>query len=184
LEQDTIAWQKSRLVNFFVFIMPVPWFSAEVMWCCLYCLLGSFDRYGSATMLSWLAMVPFNQCQAPLFTFAAYLGTVIMGGFHAWIGGVWCPLALFCPSWLLVAGTLPYWDKSRAKSSAKASMLGINAAVVGILLAALYDRLWKESISSFLDILLALGAFAMLSPLKVPAWIAVPLAAVTGHLLL
>jgi len=120
----------------------------------------------------------------PLFTFAAYLGTAITGGSHAWIGGVWCLLALFLPSWLLVAGTLPYWDQLRDKRWARASMFGINAVVVGILLAALYNPLWKESISSLLDILIAIGIFALLSPMKVPPWIVVLLAAAIGQLLL
>ena len=120
----------------------------------------------------------------PLFTFAAYLGTVITGGSHAWVGGVWCLLALFLPSWLLVAGTLPYWDQLRGERWARASMFGINAAVVGILLAALYNPLWKESISSLRDVLLALGIFGLLSPLKVPPWIVVILAAVIGQLFL
>jgi len=120
----------------------------------------------------------------PLFTFAAYLGTVITGGSHAWVGGVWCLLALFLPSWLLVAGTLPYWDQLRTKRWARASIFGINAAVVGILLAALYNPLWKESVSSLPDVLIALGIFALLSPLKVPPWIVVLLAAALGQLLL
>ena len=120
----------------------------------------------------------------PLFTFAAYLGTVITGGSWAWVGGVWCLLALFLPSWLLVAGTLPYWDQLRSKRWSKASMFGINAAVVGILLAALYNPLWKESISSLLDVFVAIGVFALLSPLRVPPWIVVILAAVIGQLLL
>ncbi len=120
----------------------------------------------------------------PLFTFAAYLGTVITGGSHAWVGGVWCLLALFLPSWLLVAGTLSYWDQLRTKRWARASMFGINAAVVGILLAALYNPLWKESISSLWDVLLAIGIFGLLSPLRVPPWIVVILAAVIGQLFL
>ena len=120
----------------------------------------------------------------PLFTFAAYLGTVITGGSWAWVGGVWCLLALFLPSWLLVAGTLPYWDQLRSKRWSKASMFGINAAVVGILLAALYNPLWKESISSLLDVFVAIGVFVLLSPLRVPSWIVVILAAVIGQLLL
>lgn len=120
----------------------------------------------------------------PLFTFAAYLGTVITGGSHAWVGGVWCLLALFLPSWLLVAGTLPYWDQLRTKRWARASIFGINAVVVGILLAALYNPLCKESISSIGDVLLSIGIFAMVSPMKVPPWIVVPLAAAIGQLLL
>lgn len=120
----------------------------------------------------------------PLFTFAAYLGAVITGGSWAWVGGVWCLLALFLPSWLLVAGTLPYWDQLRSKRWSKASMFGINAAVVGILLAAIYNPLWKESISSLVDVFVAIGVFVLLSPLRVPPWIVVILAAVIGQLLL
>jgi chromate transporter len=120
----------------------------------------------------------------PLFTFAAYLGTVIIGGSYAWIGGFWCLFALFLPSWLLVAGTLPYWDQLRTKSWVKGAMLGVNAAVVGILLAALYNPLWKESISTFLDFILAVTFYVLLSPLKSAQWIVVLLAAAIGQLFL
>jgi chromate transporter len=72
----------------------------------------------------------------------------------------------------------------RDKRWVRASMFGINAVVVGILLAALYNPLWKESISSLLDILIAIGIFALLSPMRVPPWIVVLLAVAIGQLLL
>lgn len=120
----------------------------------------------------------------PLFTFAAYLGTVITGGAHAWLGGVCCLFALLLPSWLLVAGTLPYWDHLRTRTWARASMQGINATVVGILLAALFNPLCKESVNSFLDLSLTLGIFVLLSPLKTPPWIVVLVAAGIGNFFL
>jgi chromate transporter len=76
----------------------------------------------------------------PLFTFAAYLGTMIRPGSKAWLEGVWCLLAIFLPAWLLIAGALPFWHQLRTKTWAQAGLRGANAAVVGVLLAALTIR--------------------------------------------
>jgi chromate transporter len=110
----------------------------------------------------------------PLFTFAAYLGALMpapLGG--AW-GGLLLLVAIFVPGFLLVAGALPFWAVLRRRPAAQRAMAGVNAAVVGVLAAALYDPVWTSAIHSRSDFALALAAFALLvlarwSPLPVVA---------------
>ncbi|HCV53031.1 MAG TPA: ChrA protein [Exiguobacterium sp.] len=104
----------------------------------------------------------------PLFTFATYLGTIVSGIF----GGILATLAIFFPGFLLVIGVLPYWDRIRKNQSVGRMLIGVNAAVVGILLAALYDPIFTSSIKSGLDFLMAFGLFCLLrfykqSPLRI-----------------
>src|SRR4030095_10896060 len=89
--------------------------------------------------------------RGPLFTFAAYLGTVIHAAPRAWLGGVICLFAIFLPGWLLIAGTLPFWDRLRRRAGLRAAIQGANASVVGVLLAALLDPVLKESIHGWPD---------------------------------
>ncbi|MDB6092730.1 MAG: chromate transporter, chromate ion transporter family [Verrucomicrobia bacterium] len=117
----------------------------------------------------------------PLFTFAAYLGTVICGGDHPWVGGVAAVLAIFLPAWLLIGGALPFWHSLRGKAWAQAGLRGANAAVVGVLLAALYHPLWQESVASGRDILAVVAALSLLQFRRVPPWLVVMLAAVAGQ---
>ncbi|MDO9073026.1 MAG: chromate efflux transporter [Rubrivivax sp.] len=113
----------------------------------------------------------------PLFTFAAYLGAVMrpevagLGGFG---GGLLCLLAIFLPAGLLVAGALPFWDTLRQRPGAQSALAGINAGVVGLLLAALIGPVWTSAITGPADVGLALLAFVLLvwarwSPLAVVA---------------
>ena len=118
----------------------------------------------------------------PLFTFAAYLGTVIHPGPSAWIEGIWCLFAIFLPAWLLIAGALPFWDQLRTKAWAQAALRGANAAVVGILLAALYRPVWIESVKGIADLIVVLIAFGLLQWRKAPPWLVVLLAAAAGQL--
>lgn len=116
----------------------------------------------------------------PLFTFAAYLGAA-MGPEPSGIPGAALALvAIFLPGLLLVAGVLPFWDALRTRPLAQAAMRGTNAAVVGILGAALYDPLWTSAILGPLDFALALIGFALLTVWKAPPWIVVVLLAVAG----
>jgi len=112
----------------------------------------------------------------PLFTFAAYLG-VAMGG---WAYGALALGAISLPSFLLVAGTLPVWERVRHRPGMRATLRGVNAAVVGILLAALYDPIWTEAIQGPVDFALALSAFAMLAFWRLPPWIVVAFSAAAG----
>ena len=106
----------------------------------------------------------------PLFTFAAYLGAVIHGGPHAWIGGLWALLAIFLPAWLLIGGALPFWNILRSRVWTQAALRGANAAVVGVLLAALYNPVWREGVRGAEDVALGLAAFAALEFWRAPAW--------------
>ena len=116
----------------------------------------------------------------PLFTFAAYLGTVMETPPAGWAGGLICLSAIFAPSFLLVVGTLPYWNALRRLEAARRAMLGVNAAVVGLLLAALYDPVWTSGVRSAGDFVLALAAFALLASWKLPPWLVVVLGALAG----
>src|SRR5690606_8086652 len=115
----------------------------------------------------------------PLFTFAGYLGTV-MGG---WSLGLLATVAIFLPSFLLIAGALPHWDRFRQHGSFQPALQGVNAAVVGLLLAAFYDPVWTKAIRSPLDFGLAAAAFSLLVHWKAPAWLVVMACALGGELL-
>ena len=115
----------------------------------------------------------------PLFTFASYLGTVTAG----WSGALVATAAMFLPSFLLVLGTLPFWNVLRRKPSVRAALMGVNAAVVGILLAALYDPVFTSAIKTTPDFALALVAFGLLMYWKVAPWIVVLATALGGYVL-
>jgi chromate transporter len=116
----------------------------------------------------------------PLFTFAAYLGTVMGPAPNGIAGAVICLVAIFLPAVLLVVGTLPFWDDFRTRAPAQSAMRGTNAAVVGILGAALYDPLWTSAILSPYDFALALAGFVLLTVWKTPPWAVVVLTALGG----
>jgi chromate transporter len=118
----------------------------------------------------------------PLFTFAAYLGTVIRPGANAWLEGLWCLLGIFLPAWLLIAGALPFWQQLRATIWAQASLRGANAAVVGVLLAALYNPVWTTGVKNASDVAIAVAAFALLQWWKISPWLVVFLSALAGFL--
>ncbi|MCH8541747.1 MAG: chromate efflux transporter [Opitutales bacterium] len=120
----------------------------------------------------------------PLFTLAAYLGTIIAPGGPAWLGGVVALVAILLPSMFLVIGTLPYWDRLRSLPGARAALIGANAAVVGILLAALYNPVFLSGVTSVPAMILALLAFGALQFWKLPAWALVGLCAAVGAVVL
>ena len=117
----------------------------------------------------------------PLFTFAAYLGTVMHIGPFAWVGGLWCLLAIYLPAGMLIGGALPFWHLFRAKTWAQAALRGANAAVVGVLLAALYNPVWTSSVTSARSAALAVAAFAALQVWTLPPWVVVIAAAGLGQ---
>ena len=119
----------------------------------------------------------------PLFTFSAYLGTVMRGSVGGWSGGLFTLLAIFLPSFLLVAGILPFWERLRTFRPLRAAIAGVGAAVVGLLLAALYDPVWVTAIRMPTDLALGLAAFAMLAWWRVPPWLVVVFGAAAGALL-
>jgi chromate transporter len=115
----------------------------------------------------------------PLSTFAAYLGAIIGG----WETAVICLVAIFLPSFLLVVGILPFWEGLRRGTMAQAVLRGVNAAVVGLLLAAFYSPVWTSGIFTRADFGLAAVAFLLLFLWRTPPWLVVVLCAAGGQLL-
>src|SRR5882724_7664582 len=111
-----------------------------------------------------------------LFTFAAYLGAMMTG----WVGAGLCLVAIFLPGLLLVVGVLPFWASLGRGALMRASLRGVNAAVVGVLLGALYDPVWTKGIGGPADFALALVAFALLVIWKAPPWLVVLVNAAGG----
>ncbi|MBK6471270.1 MAG: chromate efflux transporter [Betaproteobacteria bacterium] len=119
----------------------------------------------------------------PLFTFAAYLGAVMrpeVSGLGGWAGGLVCLVAIFLPAALLVVGALPFWDAWRQRSAVQSALAGVNAGVVGILLAALVHPVATSALLSLTDAALAAAAVLLLVGLRWPPLVVVALAALTG----
>ena len=119
----------------------------------------------------------------PLFTFAAYLGAVMGPEPNGWTGALLALVAIFLPSFLLITGALPFWDLLRSVPLFQSALKGINAAVVGLLLAALYRPVWTSAIYSPGDFGLGLFAFGLLMLWKLPPWLVVVLTAIGGEIL-
>jgi chromate transporter len=136
-------------------VVPLHWVSSSEF----------FAGYGAAQA------VP-----GPLFTFAAYLGTMTAGI----SGGIIAAIAIFLPSFLLVYGALPYWNSFRNNVKFSAALTGVNAAVVGLLLAAFYDPLWTSTIKAPLDFVLSAIAFTALVIWKLPPWVIVAASVIGG----
>ncbi|MCL4454194.1 MAG: chromate efflux transporter [Deinococcus sp.] len=118
----------------------------------------------------------------PLFTFAAYLGAVSTQAPSGWLGAGIALVAIFLPAFLLIAGILPFWEVLRRYEAMQRAMLGINAAVVGLLLSAFYNPVWTSAIRNTADFSLAAIAFLLLAFWKCPPWLVVILAAVVAGL--
>ncbi len=119
----------------------------------------------------------------PLFSFAAYLGTAMRPPPDGWVGGLICLVAIYLPSFLLLVGVLPFWDALRRKVAVQAALRGVNAAVVGILLAALYTPVWTSAILTRADFALGVAAFVLLALWQVPPWLVVVLGGIVAALL-
>ena len=116
----------------------------------------------------------------PLTTFAAFLGAVLSGPLSGWAGGMLLLVVIFLPSFLLVIGVLPFWEGIRHREGLRSALAGINAGVVGLLLAALYDPLWTGAILGRQDFALALAAFGLLVIARTPPLVVVVLGALGG----
>lgn len=116
----------------------------------------------------------------PLFTFAAYLGAVLGPEPNGVIGAAIALLALFLPGFLILIGVLPFWNRFRTMAAAQSAMQGANAAVVGILGAALYSPVFASAIGDMRDFALALACFVLLIAWKMPPWGVVIVAAAGG----
>lgn len=192
----------AALVLFFVALVGLPVlaaaFPSQTM-----ALVDSFFRSGSLVFGGGHVVLPLLQSEVvppgwvsndaflagygaaqavpgPLFTFAAFLGTVMTDEPNGVVGGLICLLAIFASSFLLVIGAMPFWDALRRIGAVRNALLGVNAAVVGLLLAALYDPVWTSAILSPADFGLALAAFTLLVFWKTPAWLVVILTALGG----
>ena len=118
----------------------------------------------------------------PLFTFAAYLGALMGPAPNGPAGATIALVAIFLPGILLVYGMLPFWDAMRTRPAAQAAMRGSNAAVVGILSAALYNPVWTSAVLTPRDFAIALTGFLLLTVWKLPSWVVVVLLASAGTL--
>ncbi|APT49732.1 ChrA protein [Bacillus safensis] len=115
----------------------------------------------------------------PLFTFAAYLGTVMYG----WVGGILATIFIFLPAFLLILGTLPFWNHLRRHPKVKGAMMGVNAAVVGMLISAFYQPIWTSAILKPIDFAFVSILFSMLAFWKLPPWFIVVVGTVGSSLL-
>lgn len=195
-------WAATALVGFGVLLVVLPAAATATGWKGLE-IFDGFYRAGSLVFggghvvlpllraevvpVGWVSddvfLAGYGAAQAvpgPLFTFAGYLGAAIDGGPRAWLGGAWALLAIFLPAWLLIGGALPFWNRLRGRAWAQAALRGANAAVVGVLLAALYDPVCREGIRGPLDVVAALVAFAALEFWRAPAWAVVAAMAAVG----
>jgi chromate transporter len=193
------------LALFFALLVGLPLIAAAVPSQAL-ALVDSFYRSGSLVFGGGHVVLPLLQAEVvppgwvtndaflagygaaqavpgPLFTFAAYLGAVMGPQPNGWLGAALCLVAVFLPSFLLVFGALPFWAALRGEPRAQAALRGINAAVVGLLLAALYRPVWTSAIMAPADFALAITAFLALAVWKLPPWLVVVLAAVAGGVL-
>ncbi|MBX3094900.1 MAG: chromate efflux transporter [Cryobacterium sp.] len=120
----------------------------------------------------------------PLFTFAAYLGAVSTGQPSGILGAALALVVIFVPSALLLLGVLPFWERVRHARAARSAVMGLNAGVVGLLAAALYDPVFTQGVTGALSLALATLAFVALATVRVPAWAVVIASALAGALLL
>jgi chromate transporter len=116
----------------------------------------------------------------PLFSFAAFLGAVETPGPNGWLGALVATVSIYASSFLLVGGLLPFWETLRHRPNVRAAMRGVNAAVVGVLLAALFTPIWTGTVHSTTDFGFALVAFLLLAIWQLPPWCVVAIAAAAG----
>ena len=116
----------------------------------------------------------------PLFTFAAYLGAVVTPSPHGLTGAMLGLIGIFLPGLLILMGTLPFWDTFRKRAGAQAVMCGVNAAVVGLLGAALYNPVWTSSVKTPGDFAIALVGFVLLTVWRAPPLVVVIVSALGG----
>lgn len=189
------------LALFFVLLFALPAFR-ELTGSYWIAVVDSFYRSGSLVFggghvvlplleqelvpMGWISaeefLAGYGATQAvpgPLFTFAAYLGTVMNG----WIGGLVATAAIFLPAFLLILGALPFWDMLRNNEKVKGAVMGVNAAVIGILISALYTPIWTSSILEPVHFALAAILFVMLVYFKLPPWVIVVTGAIGGMLI-
>jgi chromate transporter len=188
-------WSIGAIILFFALLVALPFAEASTG-NHLIALVDAFFRSGSlvfggghvvlpllqaATVRSgWVSndafLAGYGAAQAvpgPLFSFSAYLGTVMGPRPNGWLGGLICLGAIFLPSFLLAPGPLHFWNWIRQHPVMRAVLKGVNAAVVGLLLAALYNPVWISAIHAPADFAIAVVALLLLASWKVPPWLVV-----------
>jgi chromate transporter len=194
------SWSVIAAVAFFALLVGLPLLAAAVPAQPIR-LFDSFYRSGALVFGGGHVVLPLLQAEVvppgwvsndsflagygaaqavpgPLFTFSAYLGTVAGPAPNGWLGGLICLVAIFLPSFLLLVGALPFWDELRRRPAVQSALRGVNAAVVGLLLAALYRPVWTSAIFSAADFAIGIVAFLLLTLWAVPPWLVVILGAV------
>ncbi len=194
------------LLVFFIVLTLLPWLSSYLANYPLQ-LFNAFYQAGSLVFGGGHVVLPLLQAKVvptgwvdnsiflagygaaqalpgPLFSFAAFLGAVSTNTPNGWVGALVALIAIFLPSFLLIIGALPLWDNLRQHPSMQRAILGINAAVVGLLFTAFYQPVWTSAIFSLNDYLLAMTAFLLLQFWRVQAWIVVLFCAVVAELVL
>jgi chromate transporter len=189
------AWSIAAMILFFGLLIGLPLIAAAVPAQPLK-LFDSFYRSGALVFGGGHVVLPLLQAEVvppgwvgndtflagygaaqavpgPLFTFSAYLGTVMGPSPNGWVGGLLCLGAIFLPSFLLLIGALPFWDSLRRRPAVQSALRGVNAAVVGLLLAALYRPVWTSAIFGPADFALGIVAFLLLALWAVPPWLVV-----------
>jgi len=196
------AWSVMALISFFALLVGLPLLIAAVPSHTI-ALVDSFYRSGALVFGGGHVVLPLLQASVvppgwvtndaflagyggaqavpgPLFTFAAYLGTVMGPPPNGWLGGLICLVAIFLPSFLLLIGALPFWDTLRRRTGVRSALRGVNAAVVGLLLAALYKPVWTSAIFGPADFAIGILAFLLLAFWAVPPWLVVVFGAVAA----
>jgi chromate transporter len=190
------------LAGFFVLLAGLPWLARAtenhfVGLVSAFYLAGSLVFGGGHVVLpllqafvvppGWVApdtfLAGYGATQAmpgPIFTFAAFLGAVEGPSPHGWVGAVVATVSIFASSFLLVGGLLPFWDTLRHRDGVRAALRGVNAAVVGVLLAALFTPIWTGAVHTSAEFGLGLVAFLLLALWAVPPWLVVILGAMAG----
>lgn len=190
----------AALVTFFALLALLPLLAGHAQ---VWAVIDSFYRAGALVFGGGHVVLPLLQAEVvqpgwvtpdqflagygaaqavpgPLFTFAAYLGAVLEPAPNGAVGAVIALMAVFLPGFLILIGVLPFWDRFRAMAPAQSLMQGANAAVVGILGAALYAPVFTSAIGDLRDFALAVACFVLLVAWKAPPWGVVMVAAVGG----
>ncbi|MDA4111044.1 MAG: chromate efflux transporter [Thaumarchaeota archaeon] len=196
----------SSLILFFVLLVALPIFREAFPQFQIVAVVDSFYRSGSLVFGGGHVVLPLLNAEivrsgwvsssqflagygltqampGPLFTFSAYLGTVMSVKPNGVLGGLIALVSIFLPSFLLVYGPLPFWSSLMSRNAFQSVIAGINAAVVGILLAALYNPIFLTSIMSPADFALAVVLGLLLFVWKRPPWNVVLIAAIGGLLI-
>jgi chromate transporter len=192
----------SLLAVFLALLFGLPWL-AELSGSHAIALVNTFYRAGSLVFGGGHVVLPLLQSSVvqpgwvdpdmflagygatqampgPLFTFAAFLGAVETPGPNGWVGALVATVAIFGSSFLLVGGLLPFWDTLRRRPNVRAAMRGVNAAVVGVLLAALFTPIWTGTVHAPVDFGFVLVAFLLLALWALPPWCVVLIGAAAG----